>query len=170
MHDMRLLAVFGARPKAVKMAPAVPGLADDPRFESQLCLTAQHRQMLDQVIDLFGILPDFDLNVMAPGEDLHGVTTAIANGLKPIVETASSNVVLVHGDTPTPLPRTQASSRALIFVGPVEAGLRARNLYSLWPEEDDRRATNTLPALHFAPTEASREALRGENVQERRSS
>ncbi len=146
------------------MAPLVLGLAADPRFESLVCITAQHRQMLDQVIDLFGITPDFDLNVMTAGQDLYGVTTAILNGLKPVLETARPDMVLVHGDTATTLAATLASYYARIPVGHVEAGLRTGNLYSPWPEEGSRRVTGALAALHFAPTQTSRQALLRENV------
>lgn len=164
MRDMRILTVFGTRPEAIKMAPLILGLEADPRFESQVCITAQHRQMLDQVIDLFGISPDFDLNVMTSGQDLYGVTTAILNGLKSVLDTARPDMVLVHGDTATTLAATLAAYFARIPVGHVEAGLRTGNLYSPWPEEGNRRVTGVLAALHFAPTETSRQALLRENV------
>lgn len=158
------MTVFGTRPEAIKMAPLVLGLAADPRFEAQVCVTAQHREMLDQVVDLFGIVPDFDLDVMTSGQDLYGVTATILTGLKSVLETARPDMVLVHGDTATTLSATLASYYARIPVGHVEAGLRTGNLYSPWPEEGNRRVTGALAALHFAPTETSRRSLLRENV------
>lgn len=165
---MRIMTVFGTRPEAIKMAPLVLGLAADPRFEAQVCVTAQHRQMLDQVLDLFGIAPDFDLDVMTSGQDLYGVTASILTGLKPVLEAARPDMVLVHGDTATTLAATLASYYARIPVGHVEAGLRTGNLYSPWPEEGNRRVTGALAALHFAPTETSRQSLLRENVADER--
>jgi len=162
------MTVFGTRPEAIKMAPLVLGLAADPRFEAQVCVTAQHRQMLDQVLDLFGIAPDFDLDVMTSGQDLYGVTASILTGLKPVLEAARPDMVLVHGDTATTLAATLASYYARIPVGHVEAGLRTGNLYSPWPEEGNRRVTGALAALHFAPTETSRQSLLRENVADER--
>lgn len=146
------------------MAPLVLGLAADPRFESQVCITAQHREMLDQVIELFGIVPDFDLNAMTSGQDLYGMTATILTRLKPVLETAQPDMVLVHGDTATTLTATLASYYARIPVGHVEAGLRTGNLYSPWPEEGNRRVAGALATLHFAPTETSRQSLLRENV------
>ncbi|MCJ8029548.1 UDP-N-acetylglucosamine 2-epimerase (non-hydrolyzing) [Shinella yambaruensis] len=165
---MRIMTVFGTRPEAIKMAPLVLGLAADPRFEAQVCVTAQHREMLDQVVDLFGIVPDFDLDVMTSGQDLYGVTATILTGLKSVLETARPDMVLVHGDTATTLSATLASYYARIPVGHVEAGLRTGNLYSPWPEEGNRRVTGALAALHFAPTETSRQSLLRENVPDER--
>lgn len=163
---MKVLTVFGTRPEAIKMAPLALGLAADPRFEAKVCVTAQHREMLDQVTALFGITPDYDLNVMRPGQDLYGVTSAILTGLKPILEEFAPDIVLVHGDTATTLSTTLAAYYARIPVGHVEAGLRTGNLYSPWPEEGNRRVTGALAALHFAPTETSANALRREGVAE----
>lgn len=146
------------------MAPLVTGLAADPRFESQVCITAQHREMLDQVIGLFGIQPDYDLNVMRPGQDLYGVTADILQGLRQVLIDARPDIVLVHGDTATTLSATLAAYYARIPVAHVEAGLRTGNLYSPWPEEGNRRVTGALAALHFAPTENSRASLLRENI------
>ncbi len=148
------------------MAPLVLGLNADPRFESQLCVTAQHREMLDQVTSLFGIRPDYDLDVMRAGQDLNGVTAAILQGLKPVLESAQPDVVLVHGDTATTMATTLAAFYAKVPVGHVEAGLRTGNLYSPWPEEGNRKITGALAAIHFAPTETARNALLREGVVE----
>lgn len=150
------------------MAPLVLRLAADPRFEAQVCVTAQHRQMLDQVLDLFHITPDFDLDVMISGQDLYCVTGGILAGLKPVLEAVRPDMVLVHGDTATTLSATLSSYYARIPVGHVEAGLRTGNLYSPWPEEGNRRVTGALAALHFAPTEISRQSLLRENVSDER--
>jgi len=165
---MRIMTVFGTRPEAIKMAPLVLGLAADPRFEARVCVTAQHREMLDQVLDLFGIVPDFDLDVMTSGQDLYGVTSTILTGLKPVLDAAKPDMVLVHGDTATTLSATLASYYARIPVGHVEAGLRTGNLYSPWPEEGNRRVTGALAERHFAPTETSRQSLLRENVPDER--
>ncbi|MFV0492257.1 MAG: non-hydrolyzing UDP-N-acetylglucosamine 2-epimerase [Pseudorhodobacter sp.] len=161
---MKVLTVFGTRPEAIKMAPVVLGLAADARFESLVCMTGQHRQMLDQVTGLFGIRADHDLDVMREGQDLYGVTGAILEGMKPVLAETVPDIVLVHGDTATTLAATLAAYYAQIPVGHVEAGLRTGNLYSPWPEEGNRRVTGALAALHFAPTETSRQSLLRENV------
>lgn len=161
---MKVLTVFGTRPEAIKMAPLALGLASDPRFEARVCVTAQHREMLDQVTSLFGITPEHDLDVMRPGQDLYGVTTAILSGLKPVLEEFAPDIVLVHGDTATTLSTTLAAYYGRIPVGHIEAGLRTGNLYSPWPEEGNRRVTGALAALHFAPTETSKAALLREGI------
>lgn len=161
---MRILTIFGTRPEAIKMAPLVLGLAADARFDSKVCITAQHREMLDQVTNLFGIQPDFDLNVMRPGQDLYSVTSDILLGLRQVLADTNPDMVLVHGDTATTLSATLAAYYARIPVGHVEAGLRTGNLYSPWPEEGSRRITGALAALHFAPTENSRDSLLQENI------
>lgn len=165
---MRVLSVFGTRPEAIKMAPVVNGLTQDPRFESLVCVTAQHREMLDQVTELFGIRADYDLDVMRPGQDLYGVTSEILQGLKQVLAEAQPDIVLVHGDTATTLSATIAAYYAQIPVGHVEAGLRTGNLYSPWPEEGNRRVTGALAALHFAPTDNSRDSLLRENIPDAR--
>lgn len=167
-QNLRVLTVFGTRPEAIKMAPLVTGLAADPRFESQVCITAQHREMLDQVMGLFGIQANYDLNVMRPGQDLYGVTSDILLGLRDVLAEARPDIVLVHGDTATTLSATLAAYYARIPVGHIEAGLRTGNLYSPWPEEGNRRVTGALAALHFAPTDNSRDSLTRENVSDDR--
>ena len=161
---MKILSVFGTRPEAIKMAPLVLALAADSRFDSHVCVTGQHREMLDQVTALFGITPRHDLDVMQAGQDLYGVTSAILTGLKPVLEQERPDMVLVHGDTATTLAATLAAYYAQIAVGHVEAGLRTGNLYAPWPEEGNRRVTGALAALHFAPTQTSRAALLREGV------
>lgn len=161
---MRILTVFGTRPEAIKMAPVASALAADPRFDAQVCVTAQHREMLDQVTGLFGIQPEHDLNVMRPGQDLYSVTSDILLGLRQVLAETRPDMVLVHGDTATTLSTTLAAYYARIPVGHVEAGLRTGNLYSPWPEEGNRRVTGALAALHFAPTAQSRDSLLREDV------
>lgn len=161
---LRVLVIFGTRPEAIKMAPVVHGLISDARFATRVCITGQHREMLDQVLTLFGIRPDHDLNVMRPGQDLYGVTAEILTGLRGVLATARPDMVLVHGDTATTLAATLAAYYARIPVGHVEAGLRTGNLWSPWPEEGNRRVAGALAALHFAPTEGARANLLCENV------
>ena len=161
---MKILSVFGTRPEAIKMAPVVLGLAADPRFSSRVCVTAQHREMLDQVTTLFNITPDHDLDVMRPGQSLQDVTTSILTGLHPILMAERPDMVLVHGDTATTLATSLAAYYAQVAIGHVEAGLRTGNMYSPWPEEGNRRVTGALARLHFAPTQTSRAALLREGV------
>lgn len=163
---MKVLTIFGTRPEAIKMAPLALGLQADPRFESLVCVTAQHREMLDQVTALFGIRPDYDLDVMRSGQTLNDVTAAILQGLKPVLEASKPDIVLVHGDTATTMASTLAAYYSQIPVGHVEAGLRTGNLYSPWPEEGNRKITGTLAALHFAPTDTARRALLREGVKD----
>ncbi|UFH29692.1 UDP-N-acetylglucosamine 2-epimerase (non-hydrolyzing) [Pseudomonas sp. CIP-10] len=141
------------------MAPLALQLAQDSRFEARVCVTGQHRQMLDQVLELFGISPDYDLNIMKAGQDLTGVTTAILQGIQPVLAAFKPDVVLVHGDTATTFATTLAAYYQQIPIAHVEAGLRTNNLYSPWPEEGNRRLTGALAALHFAPTPTSRDNL-----------
>jgi UDP-N-acetylglucosamine 2-epimerase (non-hydrolysing) len=161
---LKTLSVFGTRPEAIKMAPLVLSLAADDRFDSRVCVTGQHRQMLDQVLDLFEISPDYDLNIMKAGQDLTDVTTSILQGLKPVLKAFEPDIVLVHGDTATTLAASLAAYYQQIPIAHVEAGLRTNNLYSPWPEEANRRLTGTLAALHFAPTTTSRDNLIKEGV------
>ncbi|MFI7839839.1 non-hydrolyzing UDP-N-acetylglucosamine 2-epimerase [Pseudomonas asiatica] len=156
---LKTLTVFGTRPEAIKMAPLALQLAQDSRFEARVCVTGQHRQMLDQVLELFGISPDYDLNIMKAGQDLTGVTTAILQGIKPVLAGFKPDVVLVHGDTATTFATSLAAYYQQIPIAHVEAGLRTNNLYSPWPEEGNRRLTGALAALHFAPTTTSRDNL-----------
>lgn len=166
MSKMKVLTVFGTRPEAIKMAPLVHALAADERFEAKCCVTAQHREMLDQVLDLFEITPDYDLNLMKPGQTLNDVTARILIELKPVLQEFKPNVVLVHGDTATTFATSLAAYYEQISVGHVEAGLRTGNIYSPWPEEANRRLTGTLTKFHFAPTDTSKQNLLKENFSE----
>lgn len=161
---MKTLCVFGTRPEAIKMAPLVLALAADDRFNSKVCVTGQHREMLDQVLDLFAIKPNFDLNIMKAGQDLTDVSTAIMHGLKNVFADFKPDVVLVHGDTATTFAASLAAYYHQIPVAHVEAGLRTGNLYSPWPEEGNRKLTGALARLHFAPTETSADNLLREGV------
>lgn len=161
---LKTLIVFGTRPEAIKMAPLALQLANDSRFESRVCVTGQHRQMLDQVLKLFEISPEYDLNIMQPGQDLTGVTTAILHGIKPILAEFKPDMVLVHGDTATTFATSLAAYYQQIPIAHVEAGLRTHNLYSPWPEEGNRRLTGALAALHFAPTAISHDNLLREGI------
>ncbi|WP_336283624.1 non-hydrolyzing UDP-N-acetylglucosamine 2-epimerase [Cronobacter dublinensis] len=161
---MRVLTVFGTRPEAIKMAPLVHALAQDPAFDTRVCVTAQHREMLDQVLHLFSIVPDYDLNIMKPGQGLTEITCRILEGLKPILTEFRPDVVLVHGDTTTTIATSLAAFYQRIPVGHVEAGLRTGYLYSPWPEEANRTLTGHLAMYHFAPTELSRQNLLRENI------
>ncbi|RTQ97921.1 UDP-N-acetylglucosamine 2-epimerase (non-hydrolyzing) [Halomonas nitroreducens] len=161
---MKVLTVFGTRPEAIKMAPLALQLADDERFEARVCVTAQHREMLDQVLSLFELTPDYDLNLMKPGQDLNDITCGILQGLKEVLAEFRPDMVLVHGDTATTFAASLAAYYQQIPVGHVEAGLRTGNLYSPWPEEANRKLTGALAAKHFAPTDTSRQNLLRENV------
>ncbi|WP_411751413.1 non-hydrolyzing UDP-N-acetylglucosamine 2-epimerase [Serratia sp. (in: enterobacteria)] len=163
---MKVLTVFGTRPEAIKMAPLVHALAQDDAFESRVCVTAQHREMLDQVLRLFEIVPDYDLNIMKPGQGLSEITCRILEGLKGVMEEFKPDVVLVHGDTTTTMATSLAAFYQRIPVGHVEAGLRTGNLYSPWPEEANRKLTGHLAMYHFAPTENSRQNLLRESLRD----
>lgn len=160
----RVLTVFGTRPEAIKMAPLVRLLARDGAIDSKVCVTAQHRQMLDQVLELFAIAPDFDLDVMKPGQDLPRLTGEILQRLDEVLGTFQPDLVLVHGDTTTTFAAALASFYRKIPVGHVEAGLRTGNLQAPWPEEANRKLTASLAALHFAPTPVARDNLLHEGV------
>jgi UDP-N-acetylglucosamine 2-epimerase (non-hydrolysing) len=163
----KILSVFGTRPEAIKMAPVVKRFTERPRiFRSVVCVTAQHRQMLDQVLQLFDIVPDYDLDIMHPRQDLFDITGNVLRGLRPVLEKESPDLVLVHGDTTTTLAATLAAFYLKIPVGHVEAGLRTRNKYAPFPEEVNRRVTGAVADLHFAPTPAARENLLREAVPE----
>jgi UDP-N-acetylglucosamine 2-epimerase/undecaprenyl-phosphate alpha-N-acetylglucosaminyl 1-phosphatetransferase len=161
---IKTLCVFGTRPEAIKMAPLAKMLAQDPRFDARVCVTGQHRQMLDQVLNLFDLQPDFDLNIMKPKQDLTDVTTAILTGMKQVLSELKPDVVLVHGDTSTTMATTLAAYYQQIPVAHVEAGLRTGNLYSPWPEEANRKLTGALAAMHFAPTTLSSQNLLDEGI------
>lgn len=163
MTKKKILTVFGTRPEAIKMAPLVHALSADDRFEAKCCVTAQHREMLDQVLELFEITPDYDLNLMKAGQTLNEVTARILLELKPVLEEFKPDVVLVHGDTATTFAASLAAYYEQIAVGHVEAGLRTGNIYSPWPEEGNRRLTGALTKYHFAPTRTSKENLLKEN-------
>jgi UDP-N-acetylglucosamine 2-epimerase (non-hydrolysing) len=161
---MKVLMAFGTRPEAIKMAPLVRALAADARFVARVCITAQHREMLDQVLALFAIAPDHDLDLMRPGQSLADLSARIVQGMQPILAAERPDLVLVHGDTTTTLCVALAAYYQRIDVGHVEAGLRTGNLYAPWPEEANRKLTGALARFHFAPTEAARANLRRENV------
>ena len=161
---MKILSVFGTRPEAIKMAPLVKALAADNYFESRVAVTAQHREMLDQVLDLFEIKPNYDLNLMRAGQDLYDVTSGALLGLRDVLKDFRPDLVLVHGDTTTTLSASLAAFYQQIPVGHVEAGLRTGNMYSPWPEEANRVLTGRLAALHFAPTERNQKALLHEDI------
>ena len=161
---IKILSIFGTRPEAIKMAPLVKALNLADGIEAKVCVTAQHREMLDQVLDLFEIVPEYDLNIMKPGQSLYDVTTNILLGLKPILEEFKPDLVLVHGDTSTTLSASLAAFYQQIPVGHVEAGLRTGNLASPWPEEGNRKLTGAITKLHFAPTDTSQQNLLNEGV------
>jgi len=161
----KIMLVFGTRPEAIKMAPLVKALQNCPdRFETIVSVTGQHRQMLDQVLALFDIKPDYDLNIMKPGQDLTDITTAVLNGMRDILSQVKPDLLLVHGDTTTSTASALAAFYQQIPVGHVEAGLRTYNILSPWPEEMNRQITGRIASLHFAPTALSRENLLRENV------
>lgn len=161
---MKVLSVFGTRPEAIKMAPLVKALEQDNYFCSKVAVTAQHREMLDQVLDLFQIIPDFDLNLMKPGQALSDVTSGVLKGLEQVFAEWRPDVVLVHGDTATTFAASLAAYYHKIAVGHVEAGLRTGNIYSPWPEEANRKLTGSLANYHFAPTQSSYDNLIKENI------
>jgi UDP-N-acetylglucosamine 2-epimerase (non-hydrolysing) len=161
---MKVLTVFGTRPEGIKMAPLVKALANSANIESRVCVTAQHRQMLDQVLELFEITPDYDLNIMKPGQTLSGITSEILTRIEPVLKEFQPDLVLVHGDTSTTFATTLAAYYQRIAVGHVEAGLRTGNIYSPWPEEANRKLTGALANLHLAPTELSQKNLLQEGV------
>lgn len=163
---MKVLVVFGTRPEAIKMAPLVRAFQCDSSFNLKVCVTAQHREMLDQVLELFEIEPDFDLNIMRQGQTLGDITTYILLNLKPILLDFKPDVVLVHGDTATTFAASLAAYYEQIKVGHVEAGLRTGNIYSPWPEEANRKLTSTIANYHFAPTEGAKKNLLKEGVAE----
>ena len=162
-----ILLVFGTRPEAIKMAPLVKSLQNLPeKFKTIVCVTGQHREMLDQVLTLFNIVPDYDLNIMKPGQDLYDVTTNVMLGLRDILKETTPDVVLVHGDTTTSTSAALAAFYQMIPVGHVEAGLRTHNIYSPWPEEMNRQITGRIAKYHFAPTLTSKNNLLAENIPE----
>lgn len=163
---MSVLVVFGTRPEAIKMAPLVKAIEADAALEVKVCVTGQHREMLDQVLALFDVHPEYDLSVMKPGQNLSDLTASILSGLQPVLEKEKPDIVLVHGDTTTTFAASLAAYYQKIPVGHVEAGLRTGDVYSPWPEEGNRRLTATLASQHFAPTESAKENLLAENISE----
>lgn len=161
----KILSVFGTRPEAIKMAPVIKALEQHPtRFKSVVCVTAQHREMLDQVLDLFAIKPAYDLNIMKPGQILHDVTANVLLGLRLVLEKEKPDLILVHGDTTTTMAASLSAYYAGVPVGHVEAGLRTGNKWAPFPEEMNRKITGCLADIHFAPTEAARANLIAEGV------
>ncbi|OOF19772.1 UDP-N-acetylglucosamine 2-epimerase (non-hydrolyzing) [Salinivibrio sp. IB574] len=163
---MKVLLVFGTRPEAIKMAPLVKALKVDAYFETRVAVTAQHREMLDQVLSLFELQPEYDLNVMQPGQDLYDVTSKVLLGLRDVLKDFKPDLVLVHGDTATTFAATLAAFYQQTSVGHVEAGLRTGDLYSPWPEEANRQLTGRLAHWHFAPTQRNQNALLSEGISE----
>ena len=161
---MKILLVFGTRPEAIKMAPVVHAFKANPAFETLVCVTAQHRQMLDQVLNIFEITPDIDLNLMRAGQDLFDVTSAVLLGMREVLKTYQPDAVLVHGDTTTAYATATAAFYAGIPVGHVEAGLRTHNVLSPFPEEFNRQVVSKIAKWHFAPTESSRQNLLNEHT------
>ncbi|EII3002953.1 UDP-N-acetylglucosamine 2-epimerase (non-hydrolyzing) [Vibrio cholerae] len=166
MSKKKVLTVFGTRPEAIKMAPLVHALSLDGRFEAKVCVTAQHREMLDQVLELFEIRADYDLNIMTPKQTLNDITARIILELRPVLQEFKPDIVLVHGDTATTFATSLAAYYEQIAVGHVEAGLRTGNIYSPWPEEANRKLTGVLAKYHFSPTETSKNNLLHENYTE----
>ena len=161
----KILTIFGTRPEAIKMAPVIKELEKHPdKFESRVCVTAQHRQMLDQVLNLLQIKPDYDLNIMKPGQNLLDVTCKVLRGLKSVLENDPPDLVLIHGDTTTAMAASLAAFYCGITVGHVEAGLRTHNKHAPFPEEINRRVAGVVSDLHFAPTETARNNLLKEGV------
>lgn len=162
-----ILLVFGTRPEAIKMAPLVHELKKHPEcFVTKVCVTGQHREMLDQVLNLFEIVPDYDLNIMKPNQDLYDITSRILVGMREVLNEVQPDVVLVHGDTTTSTAAALAAFYKQIPVGHVEAGLRTGNIYSPWPEEMNRLITGRIATYHFSPTPLSRQNLLKENVKD----
>ncbi|AMC36756.1 non-hydrolyzing UDP-N-acetylglucosamine 2-epimerase [Janthinobacterium sp. B9-8] len=162
----KILVVFGTRPEAIKMAPLVRELKQRSEFETRVCVTAQHRQMLDQVLELFSIVPEYDLNLMQPGQDLSDITSRILLALKPVFEDFKPDLVLVHGDTTTSMACSLSAFYHRIRVGHIEAGLRTGDIYSPWPEELNRKITSLMAWMHFAPTEIAKNNLLNEGIKE----
>ena len=163
-----IMLVFGTRPEAIKMAPLVKEFQKYPEeFKTIVCVTGQHREMLDQVLHIFEIVPDYDLNIMKQGQDLYDVTARVLTGMRDVLKEAQPDVVLVHGDTTTSTAAALAAFYQQIPVGHVEAGLRTYNIYSPWPEEMNRQITGRIATYHFAPTPLSKKNLLAEGVKEK---
>lgn len=163
-HLAKILVVFGTRPEAIKLFPVVAALKADPRFDCKVCVSAQHRGMLDQVLDIAGIVPDHDLDVMKPDQSLDALTAVLLTGLGQVMDAEKPDRVIVQGDTATAMAGALAAYYRKVPVDHVEAGLRSGNIYHPWPEEVNRKIIGSMASLHFAPTDVSREALLRENV------
>lgn len=168
MNNMKkIMLVFGTRPEAIKMAPLVKEFQKNiNKFRTIVCVTGQHREMLDQVLNLFEIIPDYDLNIMKQGQDLYDVTSRVLLGMRGVLKEAQPDIVLVHGDTTTSTAAALAAFYQQIPVGHVEAGLRTHNIYSPWPEEMNRQITSRISTYNFAPTPLSRQNLIAEGINE----
>ncbi|WP_411682536.1 non-hydrolyzing UDP-N-acetylglucosamine 2-epimerase [Clostridium thailandense] len=167
MDKIKVITIFGTRPEAIKMAPLVKQLEKNPRIENKVCVTAQHRQMLDQVLELFNISPDFDLNIMQSRQTLTGITTKVLEGLEEVFLQEKPHLVLVHGDTTTTFTGSLAAFYQKIKIGHVEAGLRTFDKYFPFPEEMNRKLTGAMADLHFAPTLGSKQNLMREGINEK---
>lgn len=166
IKKIKVLIVFGTRPEAIKMAPVIKAFGKSENIDLKVCVTAQHREMLDQVLTLFSITPDFDLNLMRSNQDLTDITIGVLTGLRPIMQSWRPDWVLVHGDTSTTLATSLAAYYEKIPVGHIEAGLRTGDIYSPWPEEVNRKVVANIARLHFAPTEQAKKSLLLEGVDE----
>lgn len=166
MKKIKVLSVFGTRPEATKMAPLVQKLRDNELIEDKLCVTAQHREMLDQVLDLFKITPDYDLNIFKPGQTLTQITTRALEGLEGVIKEFRPDILLAHGDTSTTFAAALAGFYNDVKVGHVEAGLRSGNIYSPYPEEANRKLAGVIADFHFAPTERNRQNLINEGYED----
>ena len=166
MKKIKVMTIFGTRPEAIKMAPLVKELEKREEIESIVCVTAQHRQMLDQVLDTFNITPDYDLNIMKQGQTLVDITTRALQSLSEVISQVKPNIVLVHGDTTTTLSGSLAAFYNQVSVGHVEAGLRTYDKYSPFPEEVNRQVTGVIADMHFAPTQVSKNNLLKEGKKE----
>ncbi|MGH4138495.1 non-hydrolyzing UDP-N-acetylglucosamine 2-epimerase [Clostridium sp.] len=168
MENIKVIAIFGTRPEAIKMAPLIVELEKAPQMQCIVCVTGQHREMLDQVLEIFNIVPQYDLNIMKEKQSLTGITCSVLSGLEDIFEKEQPDIVLVHGDTTTTFAASLAAFYRKILVGHVEAGLRTHNKFLPYPEEINRKLTGVLADLHFAPTTTSKENLLREGVDESR--
>ena len=163
----KILIVFGTRPEAIKMAPLVRMLKLDKKFNIMVCITGQHKEMLNQVLEIFNIVPDFDLSLMKSGQTLPELTSRILVGMHEVYKTFTPDIVLVHGDTTTTFSAALSAYYSKIPIGHVESGLRTGNNYSPWPEEINRKLTGALANIHFAPTQISKNNLLAENIDEK---
>lgn len=166
MKNIKVMSVFGTRPEAIKMAPLIKSLEKDSRFESIVCVTAQHREMLDSVLEIFDIEPQYDLDIMAHGQTIVDISNKVLSGIDKVIKEVKPDIVLVHGDTSTTFNGALAAFYNKVTIGHVEAGLRSYDLYSPFPEEANRKLTGVITNLHFSPTDTNKENLLGEGVSE----